>query len=104
MGLYNEVSFLCPRCGKPTWEQTRIGDCYGQIIDLKDTSDEIKQALLDPTRVVHCQHCSVRVAFVKKVTVELVPVTYESLPKDPTPEEIQRVQDYLARRHESGDA
>ena len=102
MGLYNEVAFTCPSCGSATWEQTRIGECYGQIINLADITEDIKEALLDPERQVWCQRCNERIGFVKKVEVKLVPVRHDSLPKDPTPEEVARVQEYLARQKGGG--
>lgn len=98
MSLYNEVAFTCPCCGAATWEQTRIGDCYGQVINLEDITEDILEALVDPDRKVRCQRCSARIGFVKKIKVELEPVCYDKLPKDPTPEEVARVQEYLARQ------
>jgi hypothetical protein len=42
-----------------------------------------------------CSYCSTKIGFVKEI--RLKPVIHDELPQDPTPEEIARVQEYLAR-------
>lgn len=102
MGLYNEVAFTCPCCSAATWEQTRIGECYGQVINLADVTEDQLEALADPERKVYCERCGERIGFVKKIKAYLEPVCYANLPQDPTPEEIARVQEFLAR-HKGGE-
>jgi hypothetical protein len=100
MGVVWDVTLSCPKCDSSVRYQTRYPDSDVSLDDVREGS--VMEELLEenePSRSgCWCESCHTRIGFVKKTKTYLEPVIHDDMPKDPTPEEIARVQEYLARR------
>lgn len=95
MGVCWDVKFECPKCGNYVRYQTRLSE---HDVDLEDVGEGIIMDELfeeNTNGQCWCSYCSTKIGFVKEI--RLKPVLHDELPQDPTPEEIARVQEYLAR-------
>lgn len=96
MGVVWDVTFECPKCESYVHYQTRLSD--GDVSLANVGEGIVMDELFEENTNGHCwcSRCNTKIGFVKET--RLKPVIHDDLPKDPTPEEIARVQDYLARQ------
>ncbi|BDD79707.1 hypothetical protein [Burkholderia phage FLC9] len=99
MGICYDIVFDCPRCENIVRYVTRLSDADKKLEDIDEgiVMDEMLEENV-PNGHCWCESCGVQIGFVKKIKTYLEPVEFDKLPKDPTPEEIARVQAYLARQ------
>ena len=71
MGMFDEISIKCPKCGKYFTEQSRMGECILTHYYLDDLPILVAQDLLESK--VYCPYCSARINFVPKKIIKLIP-------------------------------
>lgn len=102
MGVVWDVVFSCPKCSETVRYQSRRGDSDVLLEDVGEGN--VMEELLEENAIGHCccGSCGTQIGFLKKTKIYLEPIIHDDLPKDPTPEEIARVQEYLARHPGGG--
>jgi hypothetical protein len=61
MGLYDEVSIICPYCNQLFYWQSRAGECKLITYSLNDAPANIVEDLLGD--IVWCNHCKKIISF-----------------------------------------